>query len=108
MINPGKYNIKISFLKREAGQDDYGEPVDTWDVFKGAWANKFDFIGTDFYASQTESTKVEVKFRCRYLTNITKDMRVQQGTNIYEIVGTPIDIDNKHAELLIYCKAVTD
>jgi SPP1 family predicted phage head-tail adaptor len=61
-LNPGELNQKIAFLQKGKGKDKYGDPVDTWTVFKNAWANKFDFIGTDFYAAQTQATKIEVKF----------------------------------------------
>lgn len=106
LFNPGKLNTRITFLKQESEQDEYGEPCDNWSAVKSAWANKFDFIGTDFYASQTSDTKVEVKFGCRYLKDITKDMRIRCGNEIYEIIGVPIDVDNLHRELLIYCKLV--
>lgn len=105
-FNPGKFNKRISFLKHTQGYDEYGEPSDTWPEFKKGWAKKLDLIGTDFYASQTSDTKIEVKFNCRYVAGITKEMRLQKGTEVYEIVGVPIDIDDLHRELLIYCKLV--
>ncbi|MDF2510465.1 MAG: head-tail adaptor protein [Herbinix sp.] len=105
-FNPGELSSRISFLEKVPGQDDYGDPIDVWNLFKSAWAKKFDLIGTDFYAAQTSDTKIEVKFTCRYTKGITKYMRVQHGSDIYEIVGVPIDVDDEHAQLLIYCKAV--
>lgn len=106
VFNPGEYKTRISFLQRGEGKDDYGDPIETWTTFKSAWARKFDLIGTDFYAAQTEDTKIELKLNCRYLTGITKYMRVQIASEVYEIVGVPIDVDNGKRELLIYCKAV--
>lgn len=107
-FNPGKFNIRITFIKRVTGRDEYGEPYDDWTPFKSAWASKFDLMGTDFYASQTTDTKVETKINCRYLKGITKDMRIQCGTEVYEIAGVPIDVDNKHRELLIYGRLVSE
>jgi len=106
VFNPGKFNIKITFLKRTTGKDEYGEPYDKWEPVKTVWASKFDLRGTDFYAAQTTDTKVEVKFSCRYSKSITKDMRIQCGDETYEIDGVPIDVDNKHSELLIYGRLV--
>ena len=105
-FNPGKFNIKITFLQRNGGNDGYGEPCDTWSPVKSVWASKFDLRGTDFYAAQTEDIRIEVKFNCRFSKEITKDMRIQCGSEIYEIVGVPIDVDNKHRELLIYGRLV--
>jgi len=107
MINPGKYRCKIDFLSRKIKRNDYGELCDEWSKHKTVWASRFDLIGTDFYAAQTSDTKVEIKFKCRYTKNITKDMRIQCGEEIYEIIGIPIDVDNKHMELLIYGRLVS-
>ena len=104
IFNPGEFDKRITFLKRGSGQDDYGDPIETWTEHKKAWAKKFDLTGTDFYASQTQDTKIEVKFNCRFITGVTKDMRIQCGSGMYEIIGVPIDIDRR--ELLIYCRAV--
>lgn len=106
VFNPGEYNTRITFLQKGSGRDEYGDPIDSWTPFKSAWAKKFDLMGTDFYASQTSDAKVEVKFNCRFTKGITKEMRVQCGSEIYDIAGVPIDIDNKHKELLIYCRLV--
>lgn len=107
VFNPGEFKQRITFQQHSTGQDGYGSPVDTWTTFKQGWAKKFDLMGTDFYASQTNDTKVEVKFNCRYISGITKNMRLKHSSDIYEIVGVPIDIDNLKRELLIYCKLVT-
>lgn len=101
-----KLNIRITFLQRTTGRDEYGEPIDEWTQVKTVWASKFDLMGTDFYAAQTSDTKVEVKFSCRYTKDVSKDMRIQCGDEIYDIVGVPIDVDNKHRELLIYARLV--
>jgi len=101
-----KLNTRITFLRRESTRDEYGEPYDEWTPVKTVWASKFDLMGTDFYAAQTSDTKVEVKFSCRYTKDVSKDMRIQCGNEIYDIVGVPIDVDNKHRELLIYARLV--
>lgn len=111
-FNPGEFNRRITFLKLRPDangnpeRDGYGEPTGNYDEFKKSWAKKFDLTGTDFYAAQTSDTKIEVKFNCCYVSGVTKDMRIQHGTEIYEIIGTPIDVDYAHRELMIYCKVM--
>lgn len=105
MINPGKYKKKISFLVREPGQDDYGDPIDQWNVFKTAWASKDPILGNELYTALTTDSKVEIKFNCRYITGITNEMRIQHGTEVYEILSA-IDVKSLHVELLCYCKLV--
>lgn len=106
MFNVGEFTKRISFLKLTKTYDKYGESTNEWTVFKSAWAKQFDFIGTDFYASQTTDTKIEVKFNVIYTSGITKEMRILYNNQPYEIIGVPIDVGNLHRELLIYCRLV--
>lgn len=107
-FNPGNYNKKVSFLHRVLDQDDYGEPVDAWKVFKTVWASKEPILGKEFFAALTTDNKVEVKINMRFTKGITSEMRIQHGTEIYEIIGPPIDVKSQHKELLCYCRLVTE
>lgn len=104
-INPGKYNKKINFLKHVSGQDDYGEPINTWEIFKSVWASKDPLLGNEYFSSFTNNTKVEVKFNTRYIDGIMNEMRIQHGTEIYEILSA-IDVKSANVELLCYCRKV--
>jgi SPP1 family predicted phage head-tail adaptor len=113
VFNPGEFNKRITFLKIRLDangnpeRDTYGELTKNYDEFKKAWAKKFDLMGTDFYAAQTSDTKIEVKFNCIYVSGVTKDMRIQNGSEVYEIIGVPIDVEEFHRELLCYCRKVS-
>lgn len=100
------YRHKIDFLQRSTGQDDYGEPVDTWEVYEsGIWAAKDPILGNEYFVSLTTDTKVEVKFNMRYVDGITNDMRIQHGQEVYEILSA-INVKSLNRELLCYCKLV--
>lgn len=97
---------KINFLQHTTGQDDYGEPIDSWSVFKaGVWSSKKPLLGNEFFAALTTESKAEVKFNTRYFSGVTNEMRIQHGTETYEILSV-IDVDSLHRELLCYCKLV--
>ncbi len=96
---------KISFLQHAPGHDDYGEPIDTWTVFKSVWASKEPILGNEYFTALTTNNKVEVKINCRYTPGITNQMRIKHGTEIYEILSV-IDVKSMHRELLCYCKLV--
>jgi len=104
-FNPGSYRFKIDFLQPPTGKDDYGEPLDTWTVFKSAKASKEPILGNEFFTALTTDTKVEVKFNTRYIKGITDEMRIKHGTEVYEILSA-IDVKSAHKELLCYCKLV--
>lgn len=106
MINPGKYDKKVDFLRHSVGQDDYGDPIDEWVTFKAnKWASKDPLLGNEYFASLTNDTKVEVKFNTRYMAGITNEMRIKHGNEIYEILSA-IDVKSQHKEILCYCKLV--
>lgn len=106
-MNPGELKHKIEFLQRTNGSDGYGEPIDTWNVFKSAYASKDPLIGKEFFSALTTENKIEVKFRTRYIQGITSDMRIRHGNEVYEIVGPPINVKSLNKELLCYCRLVT-
>ena len=101
------YRHKIDFVSRSSGYDDYGEPIDIWVNFKtGVWASKEPLIGNEFFTSFTVENRVEVKFNMRFVQGITSAMRIKHGTDEYEIIGEPINVQSLNRELLCYCKLV--
>lgn len=101
------YRHKIDFLHRVKGRDEYGEPINTWEVFKaGIWASKDPLLGNEYFNALTTDTKVEVKFNMRYIPGITSEMRIKHGNEIYEIIGPPVNVKGLNRELLCYCRLV--
>lgn len=101
------YRHKIDFLHRVKGRNEYGEPIDEWEVFKaGIWSSKDPLLGNEFFTAMTENSKVEVKFNMRYVDGITSEMRIKHGNEIYEIIGPPVNVKGLNRELLCYCRLV--
>lgn len=111
-MNPGKYRHKIKFLQQKLGEDGkphkdaYGESIDEWEEYTTAWAAVDPLLGKEFFSALTTDNKVEIKFNSRYIPGITNAMRIQHGTEVYEIIGPPIDVKSLHRELLCYCRLV--
>jgi SPP1 family predicted phage head-tail adaptor len=95
----------IQIIKKVPGQDDYGEPLDDWEVHKTVWASKNPILGNEFYTALTTDSKVELKFNMRYVPDITDLMRIRHGNEDYEILSC-IDVNSLHIETLCYCKLV--
>jgi len=100
------YRHKIDFLQRVNGQDEYGEPIDSWQVFKqGIWSSKDPLLGNEYFNALTVDSKVEVKFNMRHVDGITNEMRIQHGNEVYEILSS-VNVKSLNRELLCYCKLV--
>ena len=79
------YRHKIDFLRYVKDRDDYGEPIDSWEVFKeGVWASKDPLLGNEYFNALTANTKVEVKFNMRYIDGVTNNMRIKHDDELCE------------------------
>jgi SPP1 family predicted phage head-tail adaptor len=97
---------KINFIKKVPGQDDYGEPTDTWEIIhSNIWSSKDPILGNEFFSGLTTDTKVDVKFNTRYIPGIENTMRIQHVNEVYEILSA-INVKSLNRELLCYCKLV--
>lgn len=104
-INVGKFRNKIDILKHTKKQDDYGELIDVWEVYKTVWASKQPILGNEFFTALTTDTKIDVKFNTRYIGVIKNDMRIKHKDEVYDIESV-VDIEAMHVELLFYCRLV--
>lgn len=97
---------KISFLSPPTGQDSYGGPTGSWTaVYTGIWASKEPILGNEYFSAQAVQSQVACKFRCQYLSSVTNTMKIQHGTEYYQILDA-INVKNYNRELLCYCKKV--
>jgi len=97
---------KITFLKLNDSQNSYGESTGVWEPLKSdIWASKEPLLGKEFYTAVQTQSKVEVKFRTYYFDGVTNEMRIQHGSEIYDILSA-INVKSLNRELLLYCKKV--
>ncbi len=99
---------KITILALQAGYDAEGEPINDWQPVPGLtdlWASKEPLLGNEFFAAEQTQSKVEIKFRTRWIPGVKNEMRVRDNEGIYEILSA-INVKNLNRELLMYCKKV--
>jgi len=100
-----KLRHKIDFLHKTTIKNEYGEPEDTWDIFISTWASKEPLLGNEYFNALTANTRVDAKFNCRYIPDITNNMRIRHGDEVYEILSA-INVKSLNRELLCYCRLV--
>jgi SPP1 family predicted phage head-tail adaptor len=96
----------ITFKSRTTVQNDYGEEL-TWTTGETHFASVEPLIGNEFFAAERADSKVEIKFRCWYFTDLTNDMRVLFNGRDYEILST-VNYKNLNREWLIYARKVAE
>lgn len=105
-LNSGKYRHKVMFQKLEASQDTYGEDTNVWvDDFE-ARVGIFPLSSKDYFDAQAISNVVSHKVLLRYRTGVTSDMRFTFNGRIFNIIGAPINYQERNVELLLMCREI--
>jgi SPP1 family predicted phage head-tail adaptor len=98
-----KLNRLVTVQYLEAGQDQAGQPVDTWAEFATVWASIEDLTGREFQAAQATQNGTSTRIRIRYREGIEAQMRVVQGAHVYDIQAV-LDRDGRKTELQLMCR----
>lgn len=106
MIDIGKLNKRITFLKLTEKEDDMGQKKTEWVPYHSVWATVKPFKSSE--SSFMGKLKPEVTHRIyvRYNQYVTADMRILYHGHTFEIAGPPINIDERHEMLEIQATEV--
>jgi SPP1 family predicted phage head-tail adaptor len=105
-MNPGELNKRITFLVQSSVQNSYGEVENTWNDIQTVWATVKTLQGRELFQANQVHSEITSKITIRYLTGITANMRLRYGNRILQIIGPPINIDEKNRYLELSCKEV--
>ncbi len=98
-------NTKISILRRTAGRDEVGQPVDTWTEFAAPWAAARGTGGMEAIRAGAVTASQQASFRIRARADLTTADRVVSRGVTYEIKALLPDLSrNMHIDLV--CEAV--
>lgn len=78
-------NRRINIERHNAGFDDLGQPVDTWELVAAVWADIKHLSGLSTIKSGADVSIVQASIRIRYRTGLDAGMRVVHGADIYDI-----------------------
>ncbi len=107
-IDAGDFDQQITLQQRAAGVDSLGNANGAWENVSGLtsiWAKVDTRPGQDFFAAGQDQATYPVTFRVRYRTTILSTMRVVWKSQVFEIVGQPINVKGAGDALDIQCIA---
>jgi len=87
----------------DAGQDDYGQPIESWLTVGIVWAAVEPQAGREFVAAGALQAELIVKVRIRYLAGITSADRVTHDGRTYNITAV-VDYRSEKRELVLMCR----
>lgn len=105
-MGAGKYNKRITIQSKTTTYNSYNEPIETWADKTTIWSAITTTGGSEFYAAQKLNVETSAVFTIRFINGITALDRIKYGSKIYEILGSPNNLNGKNKELQISAKEV--
>ncbi len=106
MLNPGKYNKRITIYQVVKKEDDAGFKVPKENIVLNTFASVKTMKGFTLIASNTDFEKAYTNFTIRYpKIEITRDMLIKYNNKVYSIEYLN-NIDEENIELEIQAKVV--
>ena len=105
-MNPGELNCRCILLKENQVPDDQGGYETIYMTRATVWAKIMTLTAktTDQYEQLTP--EILHRIIIRYRRDVAVSDRIQYGDRIFEQIGPPVDVEEKHAFLRLECREV--
>ena len=97
-------NHRIDIEQRAAGEDELGQPVETWTLVAAVWADVRHLSGVSAIKAGADVSLVQASIRIRHRSGINDGMRVTHDGQQYDIRA--VLPDGKRQYLDLVCQAV--
>jgi SPP1 family predicted phage head-tail adaptor len=104
----GGLKCKITIEQQSTTQNTYGEYPNSWTTFGTAWAEVITmntFANREAVTANQEHSRIDVKFRIRYLSGTLPKMRVSFNSAYYDIKAV-ININEENRFMWLMCEKV--
>ncbi len=105
VINPAKYRhyVVIRDGASDGTRNEFYERTGTGTVVASVWAEKQDWSGREIIEGLRETPMVYTKFVIRWRSDVSSDMTVEYGGDIFRI-DSVLDLNGTYKELVLFCK----
>lgn len=106
-MNAGQLNRRITIQRHVQGQDDFGQPIDTWEEVKKVWASIANETGLGTIRSQTQAgvpsavSRYSFMVRKEAAVDVTDAMRIVHDGLIFDIRVITHDLNQRDRAYLI-------
>jgi len=105
-MRAGELTHQITLQIKSIAQDAELNAVETWADWRTVWAAPLPKAGREFFRLATMNSEIEEVFKIRYMGSVTSRMRVKFRGRYFDIIGPPINPEERNEELLLTCKGV--
>lgn len=102
-MRAGRLNKRVTLQRRASGEDDFGQPVETWNPIATRWASIRPLAGREYFAAHGQNSAVNTEIRIRYdntVAGLVAADRVLFGSTVYDIESV-INPNQSNDELVI-------
>lgn len=110
-MNPSKLRHRITFQRQTKNQNEYGEEIKNEEIEKWVevitvWASVNPISAKEFFAAEKLNSEIthKINMRCIRSLEITSDMRIKFNDRYFELIGPPINFQERNVELQLLCK----
>jgi len=98
-------NDRIALLRRIAGRDGAGQPVENWNVLPERWANVLFQSGAEVMRANADVSIKKCSIRVRASRDVDESMRARHQGVIYDIKSVLPDSSDRDFMFLV-CESV--
>lgn len=103
-MNAGQLRNRVKIQKIKEIQDTFGQQKEEWVGVCSAWASIEPLVGKQFFAAETINNELTHKIKIRYNKNVKSGMRVCFKGRVFDVVGPPINYQERNIELQLMCR----
>ena len=105
-MNPGELNCRCILLKETQVPDDQGGYETIYITRATVWAKIIALTAKTVEQYDQLTPEILHRIIIRYRRDMAVTDRIQYGDRIFEQIGPPIDVEEKHAFLRLECREV--
>jgi SPP1 family predicted phage head-tail adaptor len=75
----------VTFESRKTGRDEFGQPLEGWDVVATLWASVDPVSGRELMTAQQTQSEITHRIRCRYRAGIETAQRILFDGRAFDI-----------------------
>lgn len=102
-MDAGRFDQRVTIQEKSVTRAANGEEVVAWVTHAERWARVEPLRGREFFAAAQMQGAVDYRVTIRYLSTVTRAMRLQWRGMVLDIVSEPIDVGARKEYIELMC-----
>ena len=105
-MNPGELNCRVTLLREKKTSDGQGGYLTDYLARATVWAKITPLSAKTIDQYEQLSPEILHRILIRHRRDVAVTDRIEYGGRVFEPIGPPIDLEEKHAYLRLECREV--